>query len=34
LFFLFSRRQSLHGLAWAHGLYNVFVHVLAMVSGG
>jgi membrane protease YdiL (CAAX protease family) len=34
LFFLFSRRQSIHGLAWAHGGYNVFVYIMAGIANG
>jgi membrane protease YdiL (CAAX protease family) len=33
LFFLFSRRQSIHGLAWAHGGYNIFVYIMAGMAG-
>jgi hypothetical protein len=29
LFFIFARRRSLHGIAWAHGGYNIFVYVMA-----
>jgi membrane protease YdiL (CAAX protease family) len=29
LFFIFTRRQSIHGIAWAHGGYNVCVYVMA-----
>jgi membrane protease YdiL (CAAX protease family) len=28
--FIFSRRKSIHGLAWAHGGYNIFVYIMAM----
>jgi membrane protease YdiL (CAAX protease family) len=34
LYLLMSRRRTIHGLAWAHGLYNVFVYVMTLVSGG
>jgi membrane protease YdiL (CAAX protease family) len=33
LFFIYTRRRSLHGVAWAHGLYNVFVYVMAGITG-
>ncbi|MDR1596754.1 MAG: CPBP family intramembrane metalloprotease, partial [Treponema sp.] len=29
LFFIFTHRQTIHGLAWAHGGYNIFVYVMA-----
>ncbi|GHV75944.1 hypothetical protein AGMMS49942_07650 [Spirochaetia bacterium] len=32
LFFIFSRRQSIHGIAWAHGGYNVFVYIMAILE--
>jgi membrane protease YdiL (CAAX protease family) len=32
LFFIFSRRKSIHGLAWAHGGYNVFVYIMAILE--
>jgi membrane protease YdiL (CAAX protease family) len=34
LYLLMSRRRTIHGLAWAHGLYNVFVYVMVLVSEG
>ncbi|MFP3041644.1 CPBP family intramembrane metalloprotease [Treponema primitia] len=34
LFFIFSRRRSLHGIAWAHGAYNIFVYVMAGITSG
>jgi membrane protease YdiL (CAAX protease family) len=34
LFYIFARRHSLHGIAWAHGGYNVFVYVMAAITGG
>jgi membrane protease YdiL (CAAX protease family) len=34
LYLLMNRRRAIHGLAWAHGLYNVFVYVMAFVSVG
>jgi membrane protease YdiL (CAAX protease family) len=33
LFFMFTRRQSIHGIAWAHGAYNVLVYVMAGITG-
>jgi membrane protease YdiL (CAAX protease family) len=33
LFFIFTRRQTIHGLAWAHGGYNIFVYALAGITG-
>jgi membrane protease YdiL (CAAX protease family) len=33
LFYIFVRRRSLHGVAWAHGAYNVFVYVMAGLAG-
>jgi membrane protease YdiL (CAAX protease family) len=33
LFYLFVRRRSLHGVAWAHGGYNIFVYVMAGLAG-
>jgi membrane protease YdiL (CAAX protease family) len=33
LFYIFARRRSLHGIAWAHGGYNIFVYVMAAVAG-
>jgi membrane protease YdiL (CAAX protease family) len=30
LYLLVSRRRAIHGFAWAHGLYNVFVYVMAI----
>ncbi|MDR1247960.1 MAG: CPBP family intramembrane metalloprotease [Treponema sp.] len=32
LFFVFARRRSLHGIAWAHGGYNIFVYVMAGIA--
>jgi membrane protease YdiL (CAAX protease family) len=29
LFYIFIRRRSLHGIAWAHGGYNIFVYIMA-----
>jgi membrane protease YdiL (CAAX protease family) len=29
LFFIFTRRRTIHGLAWAHGGYNIFAYVTA-----
>jgi hypothetical protein len=29
LYLLISRYRAIHGLAWAHGLYNVFVYVMS-----
>jgi membrane protease YdiL (CAAX protease family) len=34
LFFIFTRRQTIHGLAWAHGGYNIFVYVMKGITGG
>jgi membrane protease YdiL (CAAX protease family) len=34
LFFVFARSRSLHGIAWAHGGYNIFVYVMAGIMGG
>jgi membrane protease YdiL (CAAX protease family) len=34
LFFIFTKRKTIHGLAWAHGAYNVFVYVMAGIGGG
>jgi membrane protease YdiL (CAAX protease family) len=31
LAYLYERYRSLHGIAWAHGLYNVFVYLMGMV---
>jgi membrane protease YdiL (CAAX protease family) len=33
LFYIFARRRSLHGIAWAHGGYNIFVYVIAAMAG-
>jgi membrane protease YdiL (CAAX protease family) len=33
LFFIFARRRSFHGIAWAHGGYNIFVYVMAGIAG-
>jgi membrane protease YdiL (CAAX protease family) len=33
LFFIFARRRSLHGIAWAHGGYNIFVYIMAGIAG-
>jgi membrane protease YdiL (CAAX protease family) len=33
LFYIFARRRSLHGAAWAHGGYNIFVYVMAGMAG-
>jgi membrane protease YdiL (CAAX protease family) len=33
LFYIFVRRRSLHGVAWAHGGYNIFVYVMAGLAG-
>jgi membrane protease YdiL (CAAX protease family) len=33
LFCIFARRRSLHGIAWAHGGYNIFVYVMAGIAG-
>ncbi|MDR3170147.1 MAG: CPBP family intramembrane metalloprotease [Treponema sp.] len=30
LSFIFMKKHSLHGLAWAHGLYNVFVYAIGI----
>jgi membrane protease YdiL (CAAX protease family) len=32
LFFIFAKRQTIHGLAWAHGTYNVFVYVINFIN--
>jgi membrane protease YdiL (CAAX protease family) len=32
LFFIFARRRSLHGIAWAHGGYNIFVYIMAGIA--
>jgi membrane protease YdiL (CAAX protease family) len=32
LFFIFARRHSLHGIAWAHGGYNIFVYIMAGIA--
>jgi hypothetical protein len=33
LFFIFARRQTFHGIAWAHGGYNIFVYIMAGYMG-
>jgi membrane protease YdiL (CAAX protease family) len=33
LFYIFARSRSLHGIAWAHGGYNIFVYILAAITG-
>jgi membrane protease YdiL (CAAX protease family) len=33
LFYIFVRRRSLHGVAWAHGGYNIFVYLMAGATG-
>jgi membrane protease YdiL (CAAX protease family) len=33
LFYIFARRRSLHGVAWAHGGYNIFVYIMAALAG-
>jgi membrane protease YdiL (CAAX protease family) len=33
LFCIFARRRSLHGIAWAHGGYNIFVYIMAGIAG-
>jgi membrane protease YdiL (CAAX protease family) len=33
LFYIFARRRSLHGIAWAHGGYNIFVYSMAGIAG-
>jgi membrane protease YdiL (CAAX protease family) len=33
LFYIFVRRRSLHGIAWAHGGYNIFVYIMAGIAG-
>jgi membrane protease YdiL (CAAX protease family) len=33
LFFIFARRRNLHGIAWAHGGYNIFVYIMAGIAG-
>ena len=30
---LFFRYRSLHGIAWAHGVYNIFVYVMGIFGG-
>jgi membrane protease YdiL (CAAX protease family) len=34
LFYSFARSRSLHGIAWAHGGYNVFVYIMTAIAGG
>jgi membrane protease YdiL (CAAX protease family) len=33
LFYIFFRRRSLHGVALAHGGYNIFVYIMAAIAG-
>jgi membrane protease YdiL (CAAX protease family) len=33
LFYIFTRRRSLHGVALAHGGYNIFVYIMAAIAG-
>jgi membrane protease YdiL (CAAX protease family) len=33
LFCILARRRSLHGIAWAHGGYNIFVYAMAGIAG-
>jgi membrane protease YdiL (CAAX protease family) len=33
LFYIFARRRTLHGIAWAHGGYNIFVYIMAVITG-
>jgi membrane protease YdiL (CAAX protease family) len=33
LFYIFARSRSLHGIAWAHGGYNIFVYIMAGIAG-
>jgi membrane protease YdiL (CAAX protease family) len=34
LFFIFTRSQSVHGLAWAHGAYNIIAYVMSGMAVG